>query len=424
MTNGRKLIQIFIGHLSGLFLILASASSGAEALYSWIQYVPDGMEARVITNEGTCPVVLADGQKLQMSQRSNPGEQYPIFVCALLLQKVTGQIEIEGKILPLAKSLPQRILIIGDTGCRLKVDRFQACNDPVEWPFRTGAAFVANLKPDLILHVGDFHYRETPCPEGNTGCAGSPYGDSWAVWEADFFAPLGHLLTAAPWVFVRGNHEECERGGRGWARILDPYAWSSDTGCIGPGEPYLVDLGGIKLAVIDVSTADEEKANTEQAARFKSEYASVAKSASGSPVWIAQHRPIWALEETKPQFLGDNKTLALAARSGLSDNIQTILSGHHHVLEVITYDENYPVQTLSGNGGDTLATGVPETSDGFVINGVKVKKGIAKSGVFGYSLLERADKAPTSPWVFSGFDYQGNLLLKCTLKNRDAICGQ
>ena len=55
------------------------------------------------------------------------------------------------------------------------------------------------------------------------GCAGSPYGDNWAVWQKDFFDPAAPLLAAAPWVLVRGNHELCSRGGHGWFRLLDPH---------------------------------------------------------------------------------------------------------------------------------------------------------------------------------------------------------
>jgi hypothetical protein len=76
--------------------------------------------------------------------------------------------------------------------------------------------------PDLVIHVGDYHYREDPCPLGNAGCAGSPWGYGWDVWDADFFTPGAPLLAAAPWIVIRGNHEACGRAGQGWYRFLDP----------------------------------------------------------------------------------------------------------------------------------------------------------------------------------------------------------
>ena len=178
--------------LVGMALCL-SWSAGATETYRWVQHVPGGFEARAISENGVCPAALVDGAAVAMGLRSTPGEQYPITVCALPLPPATQRLQIGDTAMVLPRTSPQRILVIGDTGCRLKGKRVQACNDPVAWPFRAGAAHVAQLKPDLIVHVGDFHYRESPCPEGNSGCAGTPYGDTWAVWKEDFFSPVGKL---------------------------------------------------------------------------------------------------------------------------------------------------------------------------------------------------------------------------------------
>ena len=48
---------------------------------------------------------------------------------------------------------------------------------------------------------------------------GSRTPDTWAAWQADFFEPAATLLQAAPWVFARGNHELCSRGGT-WLVLL------------------------------------------------------------------------------------------------------------------------------------------------------------------------------------------------------------
>ena len=123
------------------------------------------------------------------------------------------------------------IAAFGDTGCRLKSaktaakeddingadarGKFQDCNDPALWPFAQVAQSVADAKPDLVIHVGDYLYRESACPAGDAGCARSPYGDDWPTWKADFFAPAAPALRAAPWIVVRGNHEICRRAGAG-----------------------------------------------------------------------------------------------------------------------------------------------------------------------------------------------------------------
>ena len=102
--------------------------------------------------------------------------------------------------LPLPVSDPQRIVVFGDTGCRIKGKSLQDCSDPAKWPFARIAAEAARLKPDLVIHVGDYLYRESACPPDFAGCTGTPFGDNWPTWDADFFAPAKPLLVVAPWV--------------------------------------------------------------------------------------------------------------------------------------------------------------------------------------------------------------------------------
>ncbi len=407
--------------ICSVVVVLLSLALNAKAAhtYQWVQYASDGLQARVITDGVKCPAASVDGRTVPMRVRSAAKENYPVTVCFLPLSNKVKTVRVAGAQLPLPKAVPQRILVIGDTGCRLKGNVVQACNDPQAWPFRKGSALVAHIKPDLIIHVGDFHYRETPCPVGNAGCAGSPYGDNWDVWNEDFFSPVGALLGTAPWVMVRGNHEECERGGRGWARTLDPYAWNSDSGCLKSAQPFLVDLGGVQLAVMDVSSADESVANTEQAAFFAKQLQALA--GLKSPVWLAQHRPILAVEETTPKVTGDNKTLALAASTAMPANVQAILSGHHHALEVLSYVESFPLQLVMGNGGDELSLKVPPSSDGISVEGVHIKHGKGIAGVFGYTVLERKG-GKDSAWSMNNYDYDGKLILQCTISGRDADC--
>ncbi len=137
---------------------------------------------------------------------------------------------------------PQRILVLGDTGCRIKGASLQACNDPAQWPFPQLAAAAASLKPDLVIHVGDYLYRESACPAGNQGCAGSPWGDNWTTWQADFFTPAAPLLAAAPIVLARGNHEDCKRAGPGWTRLQGPAAFDRPhlARCISRSIPWIL----------------------------------------------------------------------------------------------------------------------------------------------------------------------------------------
>src|SRR5439155_1759490 len=125
------------------------------------------------------------------------------------------------------------------------------CNDPAKWPFPQLAAAAAALKPELVVHVGDYLYRESACPAGNQGCAGSPWGDNWTTWQADFYTPAAPLLAAAPIVLVRGNHEDCARAGPGWLRLQGPMPFDSTAPCAVHLALYDVDLGELRLAVMD-----------------------------------------------------------------------------------------------------------------------------------------------------------------------------
>src|SRR5262249_24362962 len=142
----------------------------------------------------------------------------------------------------LPKRHPHRIVTLSDTGCRLLIgDPWQACNDPQEWPFRQIAETAARFEPDLVLHVGDYQYRENECLPDRGGCQGSPWGYGWDTWNADLFTPGAKLLAAAPWIMVRGNHEECARAGQGWYRFLDTQPYESIRTCNDPANDAIAN---------------------------------------------------------------------------------------------------------------------------------------------------------------------------------------
>ncbi len=88
---------------------------------------------------------------------------------------------VAGRSLPLPKANPTKIVVLGDTGCRLQNGNgTQSCNDPdpngtdTPYPFAAVAALAAAQNPDLVLHVGDYAYRDNPCPAGQGyNCGGS-----------------------------------------------------------------------------------------------------------------------------------------------------------------------------------------------------------------------------------------------------------
>ena len=227
---------------------------------TWVEIGPRGnAQARAVTEGTACPSLIVDGEARPMQTRAGGDDgNFPVTVCEAPLPAGTRSAIIAGQALALPVPAPRRILVIGDTGCRMEAPSdFQACNDPAAWPFARVAARAAAWRPDLVIHLGDYHYRESPCPSGNAGCAGNPVGDNWASWRADFFAPAAPLLRAAPWIFIRGNHEACARAGEGWFRFLEPRARPAT--CTDDTEPYVVPLTAVVLGVIDSSPASDTK---------------------------------------------------------------------------------------------------------------------------------------------------------------------
>lgn len=188
-------------------------------------------------------------------------------------------------------------MIVGDTGCRMKGDTIQDCSgkgDGEPWRWAQIAATATAQKPDLIIHVGDYLYREIPCPEGNKNCEGSPYGDTWATWDIDFFEPVGDLLTAAPWIFVRGNHEDCNRAWKGWFLLLDPLPLTSEnfTDCAQHPDPYLVGFKDFNVAVIDsavVPDAYRDPPDPQLVDLFGAQLKQVNAMVGNKAAWTATH---------------------------------------------------------------------------------------------------------------------------------------
>ncbi len=384
-----------------------------------MQYGVEGAEIRVATGAATCPSAEVDGKTLALRERSAPGPDFPVRVCAVSLPGGAKSASVGGESLPLPKARPQKILLIGDTGCRISNLQAQACNDPHAWPFADGSIAAARDVPDLVIHVGDFHYRERACPLADKGCKDSPYGDTWKVWTADFFDPARPLLKAAPWVMVRGNHEECGRGGKGWSRALDPYPFRSATGCLGLGEPFPVDLGGVTLFVMDTSTAGEVRINAEQAARYRTQFDSMARLAPAGPIWIAAHRPIRSVAARLLNIaVGGNATLA-AASPAIPDRVDLLLAGHLHTFQILDFAEPHPVQVVSGNGGNELHLTASNQPAGLSVHGLTIREGRGASGVFGYAMLERgADDG----WRIAARSYDGKTLVECGLAGRRIDC--
>jgi hypothetical protein len=398
----------------GAFLTAAAAPQPAiaETMARWVQHTAGGVEARLVTDQTACPSVIVDGRSVAMRERAAPSAEFPGRVCSLALPAGTRRATVENQALPLPAATVQRIIMVGDTGCRLKDNVIQACDDPAAWPWRQVAETAASQHPDFVIHVGDYHYRETPCPAG-APCAG-PYGDNWAVWDADFFAPARQLLAAAPWIMVRGNHEECARAGAGWARYLAPDQTAAP--CAAHEAPYSVNIGGRSLVVFDTAIARDLRADPKDVELYRRDFAALSRLASG-PSWLLTHHPLRGIVRVENgKMIGGNLTL-IAAENELPASLELMLAGHIHTFQVLNYRRG-PPQIIGGNGGDLLDEHVPASLSGLTVGGLEVVDGISGSG-FGFLMLERG----AADWTATGFDRQGNKLRRCTIAARHVVCG-
>ena len=355
----------------------------------WVEVGENGRAiARVVVNApADCPALRVDGSVLPMALR----KPVPIGLrpaCEVAIPLKSRSASVNGQALALPKPDPSRIVVIGDTGCRVKGPRVQDCNDPAKWPFEIVAGRAAAARPELIIHVGDYLYREGTCPEGSAKlCGDSPSGDRWETWTIDFFKPAAKLLASAPWIFARGNHEDCERAWRGWFYYLDPRPFKAT--CEVYSRPYVVRLGSFEVAVMDTSFASDTKLSQKQV----DIYAAQLKSMKLRNAWLVDHHPFWAMTvvygATAPSPL--TAPLEAAWEKAKPKGIQLVLSGHTHLFEILSFEHGRPPQIVAGDGGTDLAQALPASMNGMAIHGLTVS-GSESRHEFGYTLLNKSAK--------------------------------
>jgi predicted phosphodiesterase len=402
--------RVALAFLLSLLPVAAKAEDSA-----WVQAVANGYEARLVTAASACPILHTDKGDAAMTIRAPAVADFPMVCAASLAAGVTSA-QIGAVTLPVPVANPQRILVLGDTGCRLKGAALQACNDPAAWPFPQVAAAAAKLKPDLVIHVGDYLYRESACPPGNAGCAGSPWGNNWTTWQADFYTPAAPLLAAAPILLVRGNHEDCRRSGPGYQVLMGP---GDAAGPCQAHEPlYKVDLGGVTLGVLDDAVSEETELDRTLAQTYADEIASLAQIST--PVWLVHHRPTWAaISGPLGIAMGGNLTLIEASRLNaqkgaalIPPSVELMLSGHIHTFEAINFNQPLPPQIVAGNGGDALYV-TPRNLRGTQFighSGVTVADGLSVGG-FGFLLMTKA----ADGWTIDLYDPAGQAEGQCHL---------
>jgi hypothetical protein len=415
----------------------------------------------MLTTDAECPNIRFDGQVVKMDLRAAPesmplrptrsapadskASDFPIRTCEKIIPPNSRKAMIGDVALPLPTSEVNRIVVIGDTGCRLKKGEavYQACNDSSQYPFAKVAAAAANWKPDLVVHVGDFQYRENACPAYNPGCAGSPWGYGWDAWQADFFEPGAALLKAAPWVMIRGNHESCARAGQGWWRMLDPRPLLPARDCndaandeIGDySDPYAVPLGGgAQLIVLDTSNTSSgviPEGDIRQI-KYRDLYNKLEILSQNATYNIAaNHHPILGFTAKQDK---QGKVTLLPGNQGMQSvfgainplimppRIDALLSGHVHVWQEVSFSSPHPTQFVAGFSG-TMEDVVPLPAQlppgATPAPGAVVEHHSSWVNGFGFMTLERKG---SNLWEVKVWDATGQQVNSCRVEGSHSNC--
>ena len=267
-----------------------------------------------------------------------------------------------------------------------------------EWPLEKILSYVNDHDPDLIIHVGDYLYRTAQCVN-HEKCGYGVYGDNSATWRADWLEVSKLVSSKAPFLFVRGNHENCDRAHIGWFRYLDSYAYlDSEHKCEDFTNSWIfnarkLDDKNIDFYVFDSSFGNERFVSDSDVENLKKQFLPLVTNNVSNSVWFLTHRPLWSYAALSKGFYYGNLSQIKAFGELFPNNVQVILSGHVHIAQVLKLQSkkgiHIPMQIIIGNSG-SLLYGVPGNK--LLAKNVEVLDAIAdeiKSIVhFGFAIVE------------------------------------
>ncbi|WP_171128311.1 metallophosphoesterase [Ruegeria sp. HKCCA5014] len=397
-----------------VWLCFTVSSSRADVLHQWVQLGPyEKIIVRAISALPNCPLLQIDGVAVAMKKRAMPQDQFPHLVCEYHAPKLAQKIMLEGNLLPTLKPNVRRIAVIGDTGCRIRVTRVQNCKDPTAWPLKSILEEIATRSPDLVIHVGDYVYRASECTDAEK-CGGSPFGDTFKSWSVDWLNPADILFRSAPFVLLRGNHENCGRSDKGWFRYFDVGPVPTD--CPAVTLPWIATLNGLDLISFDSSAGPAPQSSTD----LLDIYRLMAKDLFEkirSEAWFLTHRPLWVNMHAFGELIDGDDTQRAAFGKVVPETVNLVLSGHIHAFQAIDLLDG-PVQGISGNGGTQLD---PMPTD--IATNVEVAGSLASVVVsnndFGFLML--ISEAEGS-WSMESIDAKGRTRNRCRLVGRMLSC--
>ena len=349
-------------------IVLAGCSSMAPSPsrppLAWTQFglgEQPQLIARVLIDGGTCPSITIDGVTTTMRERQDPRaavfgrmcEERRPFADRLQVRIAAGdRVLLDQEV----TRRPQAITVLGDTGCRVQESYDQHCDQAAKWPLAQVADAAAAKGGSLIVHLGDYYYREAQCrtPPPNDSCTTQPpFGDRGETWRAEFFNPARALLPKAPWLFVRGNHEDCMRGGKGWAY----YFGDGGGDCDVVYDEAIVRLAGLTLVNVDSAHADDMSALAAVNGKWQSIAESIVGKLAGTTgtIFLVTHIPQYV---ECPASCDNVRTANIGGVRAIADRLRAtgrpvvLLASHFHAFQA--FDATGIRQVIIGNGGANL----------------------------------------------------------------------
>jgi hypothetical protein len=296
-------------------------------------------------------------------------------VCEATLPKNVARVTQDSNSIVIPQE-PKKIVILGDTGCRLKFQdgrgTIQNCDSETDWPFRRIMRSVEKEKPDLVVHLGDYHYREI-C-KGDPKCKNfeGALGYGFKPWALDFLNPSLEVLKTTPYIFVRGNHEDCHRAHEGFLKMLAPL---SGDRCVDIQDTAYTNFGDFLIVNFDDSNLDDSPLEQDSVGfkTIQERYKKMVETIGTRPestVWLFIHRPFWGLSPRAGNKApkSDLKQAAASAENSLDlvnvnlqkifkelplpNKVKMIFSGHIHAVQVAVGD--HPPQMVIGESGTSL----------------------------------------------------------------------
>ena len=156
--------------------VAARAQTASFAFVLWGEGVggqPVAMARAVVERATNCPVLQrASGAWQEMTPRQRPagGHFSDVLVCEALYPFGEATAVLAGgrrlELPVVTPATPRRVLLMGDSGCRgdakLKPQPCTGDGFTKVWPFGLIAEDEKRSDVDLIVHVGDYNYRNTP----------------------------------------------------------------------------------------------------------------------------------------------------------------------------------------------------------------------------------------------------------------------